>query len=66
MILSIILLHQKANEDLSELVSSYTDDGVKNLAIAGLSNTIFSYSLKKESSIQEMTLQMTIQSLSAM
>jgi len=40
------LTPSKANEDLSELVSSYTDDGVKNLAIAGLSNTIFSYSLK--------------------
>ena len=40
------LTPSKANEDLSELVASYTDDGVKNLAIAGLSNTIFSYSLK--------------------
>ena len=36
----------KANDDLKKFVSSYTDDGVKNLAVAGLSNTIFSYSLK--------------------
>lgn len=40
------LIPSKANADLKKFVSSYTDDGVKNLAVAGLSNTIFSYSLK--------------------
>lgn len=40
------LTPSKANEDLNDFVESYTDDGVKNLAVAGISNTIFSYSLK--------------------
>ncbi|MDY5180605.1 DUF5696 domain-containing protein, partial [Butyribacter sp.] len=40
------LTPSKANDDLKDFVESYTDDGVKNLAVAGISNTIFSYSLK--------------------
>lgn len=36
----------KSAEDLKDFVSSYTDDDVTNLALAGISNTLYSYSYK--------------------
>ncbi len=40
------LLPTKTQEKLNSLVTSYTKKGVGNLAIAGVSNTMFSYSSK--------------------
>ena len=40
------LTPNKTTSDLEKFVSSYTKDGVSNLAIGGISNTLYSYSYK--------------------
>lgn len=40
------LTPNKTVSDLDKFVSSYTSDGVKNLAISGISNSLYSYSYK--------------------
>lgn len=40
------LTPEKTNSTLNKFVDSYTSKGVNNLAVAGISNTLFSYSLK--------------------
>ena len=44
----MFILHapEKTNSTLNKFVDSYTSKGVNNLAVAGISNTLFSYSLK--------------------
>jgi hypothetical protein len=42
------LIPNKSAEAVEDFVDSYTDDGVSNLAISGISNTIFSYSFKNK------------------
>ncbi len=40
------LTPNKTTSDLEKFVSSYTKDGVSNLAVGGISNTLYSYSYK--------------------
>lgn len=40
------LTPNKTVSDLDKFVSSYTSDGVKNLAVSGISNSLYSYSYK--------------------
>ena len=40
------LTPNKTVSDLDKFVSSYTSDGVSNLAVSGISNTLYSYSYK--------------------
>lgn len=40
------IMPNKANNNLKKLIQSYTKDGVSNMALSGISNTLFSYSYK--------------------
>lgn len=42
------LTPDKTSDDLQDFVDSYVNDGLSNLALSGISNTIFSYSYKSK------------------